>query len=166
MRKKNNSLYELILVTKHDSPYSDLNKIWDLCQKANVTNSNAIKLEKKEYWGIRSLAYPIKKVFKATYSFLVLRITNSSIVKNLSKLLSNNDLILRHSLVSVKSFSKEPSPILQSIYDAKSKKKTFYEKSDESKNLENTEITVNKPENLDNKKDNTSVEKDVVPTKK
>lgn len=61
-------------------------------------------------WGLRNLAYPIKKLFKAQYVYLRFSSTQKDILE-IQKLLRFHDLVLRFLIVKLKS-SERPNSIL------------------------------------------------------
>jgi small subunit ribosomal protein S6 len=69
------------------------------------------KVGKTEYWGLRNLAYPIKKSRKAHYSLLNIDAPGDAI-HELERRHRINEDVLRFLTVKVEAFSEEPSPVI------------------------------------------------------
>ena len=74
------------------------------------------KTLKKEYWGVRTLAYKIKNSLKAHYFLLNFETTYTSILEVENKLKIDEDS-LRFLNLRLKKFSKEPSIMLKKYKD-------------------------------------------------
>ncbi len=68
-------------------------------------------VRKREYWGLRSLAYRIKKNRKGHYMLLGLEAKPAS-VKEMERLLGLNEDVLRFMTIRIEEISEEPSAIL------------------------------------------------------
>ncbi len=99
-------LYETIFITRQEVSASDVEKLTAGFVKTLSDNGGSIV--KTEQWGLKDLAYPIKKANKAHYTFLGI---NSPVaaVKELERKLSLNEDILRYVSVKVDTISKNPS---------------------------------------------------------
>ena len=76
------------------------------------------KTLKKEYWGLRSLAYKIKKDFKGHY-FLLNFETKYDAIKDVESKLKIDEESLRFLNLSISVISKEPSLILKKYNEDK-----------------------------------------------
>lgn len=107
------SFYELTFIIRHDVSLNDIDKIVDDFTKIiKDNNGNVIK---KEYWGLRTLAYKIGNNKKGHYYFLGLEIPGASkdATKELERKMKLNENIIRFLTIKVDSISNEASPILK-----------------------------------------------------
>ena len=74
---------------------------------ANIEKSKSTIISIND-WGIRELAYPIKKKEKGHYFFLLVDMEKGGVV-GLSKFYKTMDLVLRHMFVSVDEEKKSPT---------------------------------------------------------
>lgn len=100
-------LYETIFITRQEVSAQDIEKITANFSKTLTDNGG--KIVKTEQWGLRDLAYPIKKSNKAYYTFLGIDSPYLA-VKELERKLSLSEDILRFMSIKVNSLSKNPSP--------------------------------------------------------
>ncbi|MEK6734801.1 MAG: 30S ribosomal protein S6 [Pseudomonadota bacterium] len=99
-------LYETIFITRQEISSHDLEKITANFSKTLVDNGGTIV--KTEQWGLRDLAYPIKKSNRAYYTLLGIDSPYTA-VKELERRLGLSEDILRFMSVRVKKLSKNPS---------------------------------------------------------
>ena len=90
--------YENILIVAPDCTKEDEEDLFRRVQ-ANIEKLGA-ELLKMDDWGVRKLAYPIKKKDRAHYFFMLLSMDESTVV-TLDKFYRTMDLILRHLFVVV-----------------------------------------------------------------
>lgn len=102
-------LYETIFITRQEVSSHDLEKITANFIKTLTDNGGSTV--KTEQWGLRDLAYPIKKTNKAYYTFLGIDSPYNA-VKELERKLSLSEDIIRFMTVKVDAISKNPSPPL------------------------------------------------------
>jgi small subunit ribosomal protein S6 len=82
-----------------------------------------------EYWGVKNLAYKIKKQSKARYFVLKIE-AKESFPANITKYLRINEIILRYAIYKEEdSFNENPSPILAKIMKSPEYLSTEDEKS-------------------------------------
>ena len=70
------------------------------------------KLVKKEYWGIRNFAYPIKKQKKGHYIQLSVDCSEDTIGK-FEKKIATQEEVLKNAIFKVKEISKENSSLVK-----------------------------------------------------
>ena len=100
------ALYESTFITNQELTAKQVD---DLAQNfADFLKSTGGKLVKKEYWGVRSFSYPIKKQKKGHYIMLCVDCEPVNIVE-LDKKMKAQEEILKHFNVKVDGFSKDPS---------------------------------------------------------
>ncbi|MBS0236193.1 MAG: 30S ribosomal protein S6 [Proteobacteria bacterium] len=61
-------LYECVFIVRQDLPVQDVNKLTE--RFSGLVNQGGGKVIKKEYWGLRNLAYVIQKNKKGHYVML------------------------------------------------------------------------------------------------
>jgi small subunit ribosomal protein S6 len=105
--------YENILIVAPDCTKEDEEDLFRRVQ-ANIEKLGA-ELLKMDDWGVRKLAYPIKKKDRGHYFFMLLSMDESTVV-TLDKFYRTMDLILRHLFVVVderdKGLEKPPDQVV------------------------------------------------------
>jgi small subunit ribosomal protein S6 len=99
-------LYETTFITRQEVSLSDVEKI--TTSFAKILTDNGGSIVKTEQWGLRDLAYPIKKSNKAYYTMLAIDAPVPA-VKELERRLGLSEDVLRHVSIRVKQISKNPS---------------------------------------------------------
>lgn len=104
------SFYELVYVLRPDVPTAHVdattNKVTDLVKKAKG------KVVKTEQWGLRTMAYPIRKHKKGYYTLMGLSMPGTG-VSELEHQLKLADDVIRFMTVKVDEISKDPSPVMK-----------------------------------------------------
>lgn len=95
------ALYESTFIFRQDIPVSEVNSITASLSKLVVDNGGSVL--KTEYWGLRELAYIIKKNKKGHYVMLVIDAPNRAVQELLRKTKLSEDII-RTLFVSIESF--------------------------------------------------------------
>lgn len=104
------SLYEASFIMRQDISTSEVNKITD--SLVNLIKENGGKVLKQEYWGLRDLAYLIKKNKKGHYVMLVLDSPHRAI-QELHKKIKLSEDIVRNLSIKIDSFDGKDSIILK-----------------------------------------------------
>ena len=102
-------LYETVLIARNDVTQQQVEGIVDAIATQFEAEGDAVK--KREYWGLRSLAYRIKKNRKAHYMLLGLD-AKPAVVKEMERQLSLNEDVLRFLTIRVDAIEEAPSAIL------------------------------------------------------
>jgi small subunit ribosomal protein S6 len=102
-------LYECVLIARNDVTQQQVDGIADHITQLLETDGGAVK--KREYWGLRSLAYRIKKNRKGHYMLLGLEAPPASITEMERQLRLNED-VLRFMTLRVPAIDEAPSAIL------------------------------------------------------
>jgi small subunit ribosomal protein S6 len=108
------ALYESTFILRQDIPANEVHRIADEFAKI-ATNFNA-SLIKKEYWGLRSLAYIIKKNKKGHYVMLGLSAPTEAI-KELERNYRINENVIKFATIRVENLDDNPSPMMQAPSD-------------------------------------------------
>jgi len=104
------SLYESTFVTRQDVSRADVNKLIDAF--TDIISQGKGKVIKNEYWGLRNLAYRIKKNRKGHYVMLAIDAPHAAI-KELERNMGLHEDVIRHLTVHVDSIDEGPSPMMQ-----------------------------------------------------
>ncbi|MDH3240512.1 MAG: 30S ribosomal protein S6 [Alphaproteobacteria bacterium] len=104
-------LYESVFIARQDISSSQAEGLMDSFAEI-ITNSGG-SVSKKEYWGLRNLAYRIKKNRKGHYALLNIDAPPAAI-SEMERNMRLHDDILRFLTIKVEELSDEPSPILRS----------------------------------------------------
>jgi small subunit ribosomal protein S6 len=102
-------LYETVVIARSEITQAQADAVADAVTAQLETDGAAVK--KREYWGLRSLAYRIKKNRKGHYILLGLEAAPPAILEMERQLTLNED-VLRFMTVRVEEITEEPSVIL------------------------------------------------------
>ena len=101
--------YECVLIARNDVTQLQVEGVADAI--AIQLEGDGGQIHKREYWGLRSLAYRIKKNRKGHYMLLGLEAKPASI-NEMERLLSLNEDILRFLTLRIEAIDENPSAIL------------------------------------------------------
>lgn len=104
------ALYENVLIARQDLSTTQVEGIVENLEKVIADNGGSI--EKKEFWGLRSLAYKIKKNRKGHYVLMNID-APAPAVHEMERLMRINEDILRYQTIRVDELEEGPSVILQ-----------------------------------------------------
>ena len=102
-------LYECVLIARNDATQQQVEQITDGIASQLEGDGGAVP--KREYWGLRSLAYRIKKNRKGHYMLLGLDAKPASILE-MERLLRLNEDVLRFLTIRVDEIEEGQSAIL------------------------------------------------------
>lgn len=103
------ALYEHVVVTRPDISPQQVDALVEDITK--IVAERKGKVGKTEYWGLRNLAYPIKKSRKAHYSLLNID-APGDVIAELERRHRINEDVLRYLTVKVDALTEEPSPVI------------------------------------------------------
>jgi small subunit ribosomal protein S6 len=98
-----------VLIARNDVTQQQVEGVADGIASQLETEGGAVK--KREYWGLRSLAYRIKKNRKGHYTLLNID-APSAAVKEMERTMSINEDIIRFLTVRVDALEEGPSAIM------------------------------------------------------
>ncbi len=103
------ALYENVFIARQDVPTTQVEAL--TTQFSELVTGLGGTVSKKEYWGLRSLTYRIKKNRKGHYTLLNLDAPPAAI-KELERTMSINEDIIRFLTVRVDELEEGPSAIM------------------------------------------------------
>ncbi len=103
------ALYEHVLIARQDISAQQAEALND--QLKHMLEEQGGKVAKIEYWGLRNLAFRIKKNRKGHYSLLAID-APAPAVKEMERQLSINEDVLRFMTIKVDELDLELSPVL------------------------------------------------------
>jgi small subunit ribosomal protein S6 len=108
-------LYETVLIARNDLTQAQVEAIAD--QVGGIVAEGGGEIRKRAYWGLRGLAYKVKKNRKAHYMLLGLDCTPAA-EKEITRQLGLHEDVLRHMTLRVEEIDVEaPSAILSKRSD-------------------------------------------------
>ncbi|MGH7066927.1 MAG: 30S ribosomal protein S6 [Acetobacteraceae bacterium] len=102
-------LYECVLIARNDATQQQVDALADQITEGIGAGGGSVK--KREYWGMRNLAYRIKKNRKGHYMLLGLEAPPAAITE-MERLLRLNEDVLRFLTLRVPAIEEGPSAIL------------------------------------------------------
>jgi small subunit ribosomal protein S6 len=104
-------LYECVLIARNDVTQQQVEGIADVVAAQFEADGAGGAIQKREYWGLRTLAYRINKNRKGHYMLLGLNAPPAS-VKEMERQLGLNEDVLRFMTIRVEAIDEAPSAIL------------------------------------------------------
>lgn len=105
------AFYELVTIIRPDVPTTQVDVIAG--KVADLVKKHKGKIVKTEQWGLRTLAYPIKKHRKGYYTMFGLSLNGAEAINDMEYQLKLADDVIRFMTVAVEDISKEPSVMLK-----------------------------------------------------
>ena len=99
------ALYENVFIARQDVPATQVETLTN--QFAELVTAQGGTVQKKEYWGLRSLAFRIKKNREGHYTLMNIDAPPAA-VKELERTMSINEDIIRYLTVRVDSLEEGP----------------------------------------------------------
>ena len=125
-------LYETVLIARQDISQSQVDEIIKNL-KTLITKSKG-KILKEEYWGLKTLAYRIKKNRKGHYVLLNIEVDNSTLIE-FERIMRLNEDILRFLTISIKEVDDNPSIMYQNKTEKSAKMQEFSESNNSYKEV-------------------------------
>lgn len=108
------ALYESVFIVRQDVSSVDLDKITE--GFSSIIKNKKGDVVKKEYWGLRNLAYEINNNRKGHYTFFGINASDDAI-KEMERKMKYSIDVIRFMTLKVEDISKNPSPILKGESD-------------------------------------------------
>ncbi|MCU0888328.1 MAG: 30S ribosomal protein S6 [Rubritepida sp.] len=115
-------LYECVFIARNDVTQQQVEAIAD--QMATVLGEQGGEVKKREYWGLRGLAYRIKKNRKGHYMLLGVEAPPAA-MQEVERQLGLNEDVLREMTVRIEAIDEAPSAILTKRADDREKDRGF-----------------------------------------
>ena len=103
-------LYESVFIARQDITYAQVEAMAD--EFAEIITSAGGSIKKREYWGLRSLAYRIKKNRKGHYVMFNLE-TGPEALREYERIMGLNEDVLRFLNLNIEEFEEGPSIMMQ-----------------------------------------------------
>ena len=151
--------YESMVLISSSIPEKKVESVISFVEE-NIKNMKG-EVIKKEVWGMRKLAYEIKKEKLAYYVLFIFK-ADGTTISEFNRELRLNDKILRHATLShleieeIRLEEKAEKKKFAKLEMGSAKKKTKYKKEEEKKKVEEEKKIIKKPDSSDvlSKKDN------------
>ncbi|MCK8785557.1 30S ribosomal protein S6 [Roseomonas sp. NAR14] len=115
-------LYECVLIARNDITQQQVDAIADQITATLAEGEGTVR--KREYWGLRGLAYRVKKNRKAHYMLLGIEAPPAT-VQEMERQLGLNEDVLRHLTLRVETIDEAPSAILAKRGDDRERDRGF-----------------------------------------
>jgi len=113
---QNMAFYESTFIVRQDASAPDVTKLTETF--SNIITENGGKVLKSENWGLKNLAYIIKKNRKGHYVMLVLDAPDKA-VKEMERRMKLSEDVIRHLILRIESFDNKDSIMLASSEEGK-----------------------------------------------
>ncbi|EJW21866.1 hypothetical protein IMCC14465_02600 [alpha proteobacterium IMCC14465] len=136
------SLYEHVFICRQDISQQQVETLTESLNAILTEQGGSI--EKTEYWGLKSLAYRVKKNRKGHYSLLNITADHTAI-SEMERQMSLNDDILRFMTIRVDEHDTEPSAPLSSKNKDERKRRGDYNDNDGASSARSSERSSERP---------------------
>ena len=120
-------LYESVFIARQDITSAQVATMAD--EFAEIITSAGGSIKKREYWGLRSLAYRIKKNRKGHYVMFNME-TGTEALREYERILGLNEDVLRFLNLNIEEVEEGPSIIMQGKTDRSSRGQRDYSDAD------------------------------------
>jgi len=103
-------LYETVFIARQDIPAQEAEELGE--KFSNIVGDNGGAVERREYWGLRNLAYRIKKNRKGHYTMLHIDAPALAVAEMERNMRIDED-ILRYLTIRADEFDEGPSVMMQ-----------------------------------------------------
>jgi small subunit ribosomal protein S6 len=132
-------LYETTFIARQDISTQDVEKLTETFTQ--IVTENGGKVVKSEYWGLRNLAYLVKKNRKGHYTMLCIDSPYLA-VKEMERRMKLNEDVLRNITIKVDEISEEASPMMnRSQQDDGDREISSYNRPANDSDYESAEVT-------------------------
>ncbi|PPR78530.1 MAG: 30S ribosomal protein S6 [Alphaproteobacteria bacterium MarineAlpha2_Bin1] len=108
------ALYEHIFIVRQDTSHQRVEELTK--EFSEIITKNGGEVKKTEFWGLRTLAYKIKKNKKGHYTLMNIESSSSALKEMENSMLLNEDVI-RSLSIKVNKFEEGPSVMMKSKDD-------------------------------------------------
>ena len=103
-------LYECVIIGRQDVSSGHIEELVN--EFCSIIEKDGGSIKKREYWGLRSLAYRIKKNRKGHYILLYFE-TSPKTLKEFERVMGLNEDILRFMTITIDAVEENPSVMMQ-----------------------------------------------------
>ena len=103
-------LYESVIIARQDVSTTQVETLID--EFSAIIEKAGGSIHKKEFWGLRGLAYRIKKNRKGHYVMLNIE-TDSEALNEFERIMGLNEDVLRFMTIAIEEVDPEPSVMMQ-----------------------------------------------------
>ena len=103
-------LYESVIIARQDVSTTQVEAMIE--EFSAIIEKAGGSIQKKEFWGLRGLAYRIKKNRKGHYVMLNME-TDSETLNEFERIMGLNEDVLRFMTIAIEDVEKEPSVMMQ-----------------------------------------------------
>ena len=103
-------LYESVIIARQDVSTTQVETLID--EFSAIIEKAGGSIHKKEFWGLRGLAYRIKKNRKGHYVMLNIE-TDSETLNEFERIMGLNEDVLRFMTIAIEEVDPEPSVMMQ-----------------------------------------------------
>ncbi|HAE28375.1 MULTISPECIES: 30S ribosomal protein S6 [Hyphomonas] len=103
------AFYEHVVITRPDISPAQVDSFVE--ELSGFLKEKGATIGKTEYWGLRNLAYPIKKQRKGHYSLINID-APAAAIHELERRQRLSEDVMRYMTIRVEELSDEPSPVL------------------------------------------------------
>jgi small subunit ribosomal protein S6 len=107
-------LYEHVFIARQDVSAQQVENLTE--QFSNIITENGGTIAKSEYWGLKNLAYKVKKNRKGHYQLLNIDAPHAAVAE-MERQMGLNEDVLRHLTLRVDEHEEGPSAMMQSRND-------------------------------------------------
>ena len=130
-------LYESVIVSRQDITKNQFEKLIDDFESLIKSLGGSVK--KKEYWGLRNLAYEINKNKKGHYTMIIID-SNSDSVSEYERQLRLHEDIIRYMTMKIKEYDDNPSIMLKN--SSEHQKETWFFHLELNKEITLTQLKI------------------------
>ena len=121
-------LYESVFIARQDVSSAQVEAMAD--EFAGIISSTGGSIKKREYWGLRTLAYRIKKNRKGHYVLFNME-TDSETLKEYERIMGLNEDVLRFMNIRIEEVDEAPSIMMQAKSERPSRGPRDYDRRDD-----------------------------------
>ena len=104
--------YELVFITRQDLVPNEVDNLVDTFGK--ILTDNGARIASKEYWGLRTLAYKIKKNSKGHYVLLNIEGPYEAVAE-WERIMGYNEQVIRKAIFKLEALPTEHSELMVSV---------------------------------------------------
>ena len=120
-------LYESVFIARQDISFAQVETMAD--EFAEIITSAGGSIKKREYWGLRNLAYRIKKNRKGHYVMFIME-TGPEALREFERIMGLNEDVLRFLNLNIEEVEDGPSIMMQAKTERSSRSQRDHSQAD------------------------------------